>query len=197
MVPSVFKRVADELKQLPGIGPKSAERIIFFLLSTKKERGIALAEAISDLIKRTSACKNCGLVSEYNPCRICSSPNRDRNLICLVKGVQDALSIERSRAFKGLYHVLGGLLPSDGNEEGLNIAGLINRLEGKKEIVFAFESCMEAEQTIALVIDKVKSSGKNQTIFSRMAIGIPIGASLEYVDDDTIRQSLNNRYGLH
>lgn len=196
MVPSVFKRVADELKGLPGIGPKSAERIIFFLLSTKKEKGIRLANAISDLISRTSACKTCGLISEYNPCRICSSPNRDRNLICLVKGVQDALSIERSRAFKGLYHVLGGLLSADGNAEGLNVSGLINRIDGKKEIIFAFESCMEAEQTIRFVVEKIKDAGKSQTLFSRMAIGIPIGASLEYVDDDTIRQSFSNRYGL-
>ena len=104
---SIFRRITNELKELPGIGPKSAERIVFYLLAAGKEKSIRLAHSISDLTRLTSACKKCGLISEYNPCRICSSTKRNHDLICLVRNVQYALIIERSRSYDGVYHVLG------------------------------------------------------------------------------------------
>lgn len=194
---SIFRRVTNELKGLPGIGPKSAERIVFYLLSAGKEKSDRLARSIVDLNCLTSACKKCGLISEYNPCRICSSPHRNQDLICVVKSVQDALIIERSRSYDGVYHVLNAdIVDDDVEEKKWHVESLIRRLGGSKELLFAFESSAESEEIIHFVMKKVKQANKTGVIFSRMAVGIPIGAGLEYVDDDTLRQSVKHRYHL-
>lgn len=213
-----LSRVIRNLKKLPGIGSRSAERIAFHLLEAKKEDVLDFLDSINQLVTRTIYCDNCGLISEQTPCRICSSPTRDHSIICLVKNNQDAIQIERSKSYFGDYHILGGLLSPLNHvyEEDLNITQLLKRIEKQatkaqpvKELIFALEQSTEAEITIQLVEEKILAwerdataakprSGKNLSFtFSRMAVGIPMGMGLQNIDENTLKQSLKRRYPIN
>ena len=199
-MPSVFSQVTNELKRLPGIGSKSAERIVFYLLDQDRERSNRLGRLLIDLTKKNSPCKICGLVSEHNPCKVCSSHKRNKKLICVVRNVQDALIIERSKFYNGVYHVLGGLLSVLNNveEQHLRIGELVDRIVGKEELLFALETGAEADYTIQTIVKRLESSGKKTKVkISKMAVGIPVGTALEYVDEDTLRQSLDGRHSIN
>ena len=189
---SLFNQVLHSLKQFPGVGPKLAERMTFHLLDLSKDEVAFMLKSIKDFRSQTKHCFICGLISEQVPCRVCTSPSRDKSIICVVKNVQDAFTLERSGAYRGLYHVLGGLLsPIDEvTEKDLRIEGLLDRLQGVQELIFALEQNIEAEATIKLLC-KHNQVGKLKT--SRMAIGIPTGTGLEFVDEDTIKKSLLHR----
>ena len=149
-----FSALVKSFKQFPGIGAKSAERMVFHLLDMRREDVNQFTKNVSDFVEKTVHCQHCGLISEQNPCRICSSSMRDRAIICVVKSVQDALIIERSRGFFGLYHVLGGIISplNDVSAEDISIDKLFGRVDDKlKEIIFALEQGVESEATITMI----------------------------------------------
>lgn len=212
---SSFSRAIKSLKKIPGIGGKSAERIVFHLLETERSEVENFIQSLRDLLDKTVFCQNCGLISERSPCRICSSPKRDPNLICVVKNIQDAIHIERSKSYFGQYHILGGLLSPLAHiyEKDLQIDNLLQRVAKQRiwkkmnnpsnpnrtnlEIIFAIEQSSEADVTIELIQEKIyKLTPPPPIIFTRMAVGIPMGTSLEYIDGMTLKQSLDRRYPL-
>lgn len=191
-MPSLFNQILHSFKQFPGVGQRMAERMVFHLLDMPKQDVSFMIKAINDFRTQIRHCNICGLISEYNPCRICTSSKRDKSTICVVKNVQDAFTLEKSGAYNGLYHILGGVLsPIDGvSEKDLSIENLLKRLKGIKELVFALEQNIESEATIKLICHYLE---KNPLTTSRMAIGIPTGTGLEFVDEDTIKKSLLHR----
>lgn len=209
---SSFSQVIKNLKKFPGIGQKSAERITFYFLETDRQEIKQFILSLNHLIEKTIFCNTCGLISEQSPCRICSSSKRNNSIICVVKNIQDAIQIERSQSYQGIYHVLGGLLSPLSNvyEKDLKIDKLLKRIsipkhnnlksnnQTIKEIIFAFEQSIEADATIQLISQKIQLlKYTEKIIFSRMAVGIPIGTGLEFIDQKTLKQSLDNRYSLN
>ncbi len=191
-MPSLFNQALHSLKQFPGVGERMAERMTFYLLDMSQEKLDFMIRSIKDFRSLTKYCSICGLISEQNPCRVCTSSTRDQSIICVVKNIQDAFTLEKSGSYQGLYHVLGGVIsPIDEvTEKDLSINELIKRLKGIKEIVFALEQNIESDATIKLICEHNEI---NQLKVSRMAIGIPAGTGLEYVDGDTIKRSLLHR----
>ena len=189
---SLFNQALHSLKQFPGVGERMAERMTFHLLNMPEEKLNFMLRAIKDFRTLTKYCTICGLISEQNPCRVCASSTRDRSIICIVKNVQDAFTLEKSGSYHGLYHVLGGVIsPIDEiGEKDLSIKELIKRLKGVKEIIFALEQNIESDATIKLICE---NNEIRQLKISRMAVGIPTGTGLEYVDGDTIKRSLLHR----
>ena len=169
-----------------------AERMTFHLLKMDKEEVDFFVTAVKEFKEKIKTCSICGLVSEQNPCRICTSSKRNKKIICIVKNVQDAFLLERSGSYNGLYHVLGGLLsPIEGiGESDLTISGLFRRLDNVEELLFALEENIEAKATIESVRRHLTSQSMK---ISRLAIGIPTGTGLEHIDVDTIKESLLHR----
>ncbi len=190
---SSFNNVIQALKRLPSIGKKSAENIAFYLLESNKREVKLLTQSIEDFIEKTVRCHICGLISEQKPCKICTSSKRSKKSICVVKSIQDALNIERAHAYLGLYHVLGGLISpiNDINEQDISINTLLKRLTYPvDEVIFALEQTIEAEATIKIIRSKFKDK---KIKLSRIAIGIPIGTELEYIDEITLKKALFHR----
>lgn len=186
-------RLISLLKQLPGVGEKTATRLVFHILSSSRDYGRALARAVADVVERVRPCEQCGNLSEISPCQICTDPKRDPNVICVVEKVQDLLAIESTHEYRGLYHVLHGTLsPLDGKgPEQIRIGELLDRLEqGVKEIIVATSSSVEGEATALYIKKRVDSLGIR---VSRIASGIPVGGELEYSDRGTIGRALSGR----
>lgn len=195
--PQSLINLIDQLKTLPGIGPKSAERIAFHILKSNSDLTDKLAQAIIDLKKKIRYCSQCFNLSEKELCNICDDSRRDKNIICVVENPKDIQAIERTRKYSGLYHVLlGKISPLDGiGPERLKIKELINRVEKQKpsEIIIATSSDVEGEAT-ALYLGKIlKPLGIKIT---RIAYGIPVGSSLEFTDEVTLMRSLEGRQEL-
>jgi recombination protein RecR len=184
----------DGLKKMPGIGPKSAERIAFHILRLPHNEAKSLAYSILKVKESIKFCKICGNLSEADSCNICSNQQRDKELICVVEQPTDIISIEKSVAFNGLYHVLGGSLsPLDGvGPENLRISELLARLRTSKikEIIIATDSDSDGETT-ALYLAKVLK--KERVKISRLAYGLPMGSNLEYADQVTLAKALKGR----
>jgi recombination protein RecR len=186
-------RLISLLKQLPGVGEKTATRLVFHILSSSRDYGRALARAVTDVVERVKPCEQCGNLAEISPCQICTDPKRDPSVICVVEKVQDLLAIENTHEYRGLYHVLHGTLsPLDGKgPEQIRIAELLDRLEkGVKEIIVATASSVEGEATALYIKKRVDSLGIR---VSRIASGIPVGGELEYIDRGTIGRALTGR----
>ena len=187
-------RLIEEFHKLPGIGPKSAQRLTYYLLRTPREDGLALAQAIAELRDRTTLCSTCQNVTEHDPCPICADPRRDRSLICVVEEPLDILALERTRSYRGLYHVLHGVIsPVDGvGPEDLKIENLLARLRNGsvREVIMATNPNLEGEATAMYVSRLVTPLGVKVT---RLARGLPMGADLEYADDVTLARALENR----
>jgi recombination protein RecR len=192
-IPS-FARLVAELAKFPGVGNKTATRLAFFLLRQPKSQAEALATAILDLQRNTRFCSICFHITEQDPCSLCSAPGRDKSLLCVVEEPQALLAIERSRSFKGLYHVLhGALSPLDGiGPEDLKIAPLIKRLEqsGVQEIIIATNFTVEGDATALYLAKLIHPLGIRLT---RLAYGIPMGSELEYVDEATVNRAVEGR----
>jgi recombination protein RecR len=192
-IPS-FARLVAELAKFPGVGNKTATRLAFFLLRQPKSQAEALATAILDLQRNTRFCSICFHITEQDPCSLCSAPGRDKSLLCVVEEPQALLAIERSRSFKGLYHVLhGALSPLDGiGPEDLKIAPLIKRLEqsGIQEIIIATNFTVEGDATALYLAKLIHPLGIRLT---RLAYGIPMGSELEYVDEATVNRAVEGR----
>ncbi len=193
MPPSV-ERLIETLSELPGIGPKTASRLTFFLLRAESDLAVRLAEALQDLKERTRFCSVCFNITEEDPCPICSDPGRDRSIVCVVEEPLDVLAIERTEQYNGLYHVLQGTLaPIEGVfAEDLRIAELVQRVRagGVREVILAMNPTSEGDYTAAYLISKLRPLGVRIT---RLGRGLPVGGDLEYADRITLANALEGR----
>ncbi len=187
-------RLIEALHKLPGIGPKSAQRLTYYLLRTSEAEARALAEAVVELKEKIILCSTCQNVTEADPCGICADPARDRSMICVVEEPLDILAMERTHSFRGLYHVLhGAISPMEGvGPEDLKLSELIARLGNGDvhELIMATNPNLEGEATAMYVSRLVSPKGVRVT---RLARGLPMGADLEYADDVTLTRALENR----
>jgi recombination protein RecR len=192
-----LEEVVGLLTRLPGIGRKSALRVAYYLLKTDSSFSQALAAKIRDLKESILFCSTCGSYTESDPCPVCSSPTRDHSLICAVEQPQDVVTIEASREYHGLYHVLGGLIsPLDGvGPEDLRIRELVVRAGagGVAEVVVATNPTVEGDTTALYLKRLLEPTG---VAVSRLATGIPVGGDLEYADRLTLARSLRGRTKL-
>lgn len=189
-----IQRLIDAFSRLPGIGPKGAQRIAFYLLSTSEDEVQDLSEAISEVKAKVRFCDICGNVCESSPCPICADPRRDHSIICVVEEPKDVMSIERTREFRGTYHVLGGAINPMSNigPNDLNIAALLKRLAGEevKEVILALDPNIEGEATTTYLSRLLSPLGITIT---RLASGLPVGSDLEYADEITLGRALSGR----
>ena len=193
--PSAYiERVAKEFSKLPGIGHKSASRIAFYLLKMGKNEVESLAASMIDLKNNIKRCIKCGGISDLDICSICSDSGRDHRTICVVESAKDVINIEATDEFKGIYHVLSGLIsPLDGiGPDDLNISGLINKCgtEALDEVIMALSPTIEGDATTLYLASLISPFGINVT---RIAHGLPVGSDLEYVDCATIAKSIEGR----
>jgi len=189
-----LNKLIEELSKMPGIGPKSAQRIAFYILRSSKEEAKALSQAILDLKEKITHCSICNNITEENPCEICSDSQRDHSIICVVEEPKDVLAFEKSRGYNGVYHVLlGTLSPLDAiGPEELKIKELMERLKKEKplEVILATNPNTNGEMTAMYLAKMIKPLGVKVT---RIAHGIPVGSSIEYVDEETLARSLEGR----
>jgi recombination protein RecR len=189
-----IQELIDELARLPGIGPKSAQRLAFYLVKAEPEEARHLAEAIVQVKERVSFCRECGNVAEGELCRVCRDPSREATLICVVEEPKDAASIEKAGVVRGRYHILGGAIsPLDGiGPEDLRVQELIDRVDrdGVTEVILATNPNLEGNATAMYVAGLLKPLGVR---VSRLASGLPVGGDLEYADEVTLTQALEGR----
>lgn len=192
--PQPVLRLIEALSRLPGIGPKSASRLTYYLLRSQSDEATELAEALKELRERTQFCSTCFNITEESPCPICKSDERDRDAICVVEEPLDVMAIERTREYHGLYHVLHGVIsPMDGiGPEDLRIRELIDRVEmgTVKEIILATNPSLEGENTAMYIQRKIS---KPSIKITRLARGLPMGGDLEYADEVTLARALEGR----
>ncbi len=192
--PESLTRLVERLKTLPGIGQKTAERLAFFVLKSSTEEVKRLAHALTDVKERVKLCSICNSTTEIDPCGICADPGRDHSLICVVEEPHDVFAIERVAEFKGVYHVLMGVLsPLDGvGPEELKIGELAQRIDkgGVKEVIVATNPNSEGEATAMYLGKVLKDKG---VVVSRIARGLPMGGDLEYADEMTLSKALGGR----
>jgi recombination protein RecR len=190
-------RLIDELKHLPGIGQKTAQRLAFHLLRAMPEEALALAEAIRDAKQNIRFCSVCNNITDADPCFYCTSATRNRKSICVVEEPVNIMAIERTRQYGGLYHVLGGSLsPLQGiGPEQLKIRSLIERLKGAgiEEIIIATNPTAEGEATAMYISKLIKPLGVRVT---RIGVGIPVGSDMEYADEVTMLKAMEGRREL-
>jgi recombination protein RecR len=184
----------DELGRLPGVGPKSAQRIAFHIIQSDRVDVTRLAEVLKTVKERVKFCTTCGNISEEDLCKICRDPRRDKTSICVVEESKDVLAIEKTREFKGTYHVLGGAIsPIDGvGPENLRIKELMTRLSETTigEIIIATDPNLEGEATATYLTRLIKPLGIK---VSRLASGLPVGGDLEYADEITLGRAFEGR----
>lgn len=193
---SAIERLTDELSRLPGIGSKTALRLVHHLMKGSKEEPRRIARALVDLADKVRSCEVCGNFSEQEVCEICQSPRRDRSVLCVVEEAFEVSAIERTGGYRGLFHVLGGRLsPLDGiGPDELNVGTLLDRIRESEgvieEVIVATNSSVEGEATSVYLEQEIRPMGPRVT---RLARGIPVGSDLEYVDGTTIAQALAGR----
>ena len=187
-------RLIQEFHKLPGIGPKSAQRLTYYLLRVPQEEALALAQAILEVKEKIAFCSVCQNLTDTDPCLICDNPQRDRSQICVVEEALDTLALERSGSYHGLYHVLHGVIsPMDGvGPEDLKVEELLERLKGGdvSEVILATNPNLEGEATSMHLNRLLRPLGLRVT---RLARGLPTGADLEYADDLTLSRALEGR----
>ena len=192
-LPDPLTRLIEELVRLPGIGPKGAQRLAFHLLKTPRELTDRLIDALRDVKERVTYCSICNNITDADPCAFCSSESRDRHTICVVEEPQNVSAIEKTREFKGLYHVLmGALSPLQGiGPDDLKIKGLLGRMDtGVTEVILATNPNVEGEATAIYLARLLKPLGVKVT---RIAMGVPVGSDLEYADEVTMHKSMEGR----
>ena len=194
MYEGIVQDLIDELGRLPGVGPKGAQRIAFHLLQADPVDVRRLAEVLVEVKAKVQFCRTCFNVSEAEECRICSDPRRDVSVLCVVEEYKDVVAIERTREFKGKYHVLGGAIsPIDGiGPEQLRIRELLARLADDRvtEVILATDPNLEGEATATYLIRQLKPLGLRLT---RLASGLPVGGDLEYADEVTLGRAFVGR----
>ncbi|KFI73562.1 recombination protein RecR [Bifidobacterium minimum] len=189
-----IEHLIDSLARLPGIGPKGAQRIAFHILGTTEQDAQDLADAILEVKAKVRFCDVCGNICESSPCPICSDPRRDHTVICVVEEPKDVMSIERTREFRGVYHVLGGAIdPMAGvGPADLSISELLERLRDGAvvEVILALDPNIEGEATTSYLARLLSPLGITVT---RLASGLPVGGDLEYADEVTLGRALEGR----
>lgn len=192
--PEPIRELLATLNQLPGIGPRSAERIALYLVQSEPAQAQRLADAILESRRRIRHCGICGGLTEADPCRICADAHRDKGLLCVVEQAVDILSVEKAGAFRGKYHVLGGKIsPTNAiGPEDLRIEELEKRLatDGVKEVVLALGTDVEGDATSFYLAQRLKARGARVT---RIAHGLPAGSGLEFADELTLTRALEGR----
>jgi recombination protein RecR len=192
--PESLVRLIDEFKKLPGIGAKSAQRLAFHILRTPRIETERLCEAVRDVKERVTYCSVCNHITDIDPCSICADESRNRRLICVVEEPQNVAVVEKTREFKGLYHVLmGALSPLHGvGPDDLKIKGLLERVHvgGVEEVILATNPTVEGEATAIYLARLLKPLGVRVT---RIATGIPVGSDLEYTDEVTMGKAMEGR----
>ena len=190
-------RLIQELNRLPGIGPKSAQRLAYYLIRLPNEEALALADAISAVKSNILFCNQCQNLTDSSPCSICAEPQRNQEQICIVEDPMDVLALERTHAFRGLYHVLHGVIsPLNGvGPDKLKLKELFNRLtqEDVKELIIATNPTLEGEATAMYI--RRHLAGQELKI-THLARGLPVGGSLEYTDDLTLSRAFQGRQEL-
>jgi len=192
-LPDPLTRLIEELQRLPGIGPKGAQRLAFHILRTPREQAERLVDALRDVKERVTYCSVCNNITDVDPCAFCTGDGRDASIICVVEEPQNVSAIEKSRDFKGTYHVLmGALSPLQGiGPDDLKIKGLLARVNnGVSEIILATNPNVEGEATAIYLARLLKPLGVKVT---RIAMGVPVGSDLEYADEVTMHKALEGR----
>lgn len=197
MLPKAVQNLIDEFSKLPGIGPKTAARLVFYLLKKPKSDIEAFGQAVLKLNQNLKYCKECFSITEDEICNICSDSSRKEEILAVVEEPLDIVAVEKSRGYSGLYHVLGGAIsPIDGiGPEDLRISELLDRLKNNpkiKEVILATNPSLEGEATATYIKSKIDEFG-GETEITRIARGLPVGGDLEYADEITLLQSLEGR----
>lgn len=195
-LPEPLVRLIEELQRLPGIGPKGAQRLAFHLLRTPRELTDRLVDAVRDVKERVTYCSICNNITDADPCVFCSNGARDPHIICVVEEPQNITAIEKTREFKGVYHVLmGALSPLSGiGPDDLKIKGLLSRLaNGVSEVILATNPNVDGEYTAVYLARLLKPLGVKVT---RIAMGLPVGSDLDYADEITMHRALEGRREL-
>src|SRR5919106_1306547 len=196
-LPGALQELIEQFKKLPGIGAKNAQRLAFHVLRTPREDAERLCEAIRDVKDRVTYCSNCNNITDADPCAFCTSPSRDQRLICVVEEPQNVNVVEKTREFRGVYHVLmGALSPLHGvGPDDLKIKGLLTRVGGGAvdEVILATNPTVEGEATALYLARLLKPLGVRVT---RIAMGIPVGSDLEYADEVTMTRAMEGRREL-
>jgi len=192
-LPGPLLRLIEELQSLPGIGPKGAQRLAFHLLKTPREQTERLADAVREVKERVTYCSVCSNITDVDPCAFCSSDKRDHAVICVVEEPQNVTAVEKTREFKGVYHVLmGALSPLQGiGPDDLKIKSLLARVtNGVAEVILATNPNVEGEATAIYLARLLKPLGVKVT---RIAMGVPVGSDLDYADEVTMHKALEGR----
>ena len=196
VTPVPVSKLIDEFSRLPGIGPKTASRLTFYLLRNPADRALSLAQALQELHEKVVFCSICFHIDERDPCSFCTSETRDRATICVVQEPLDVLAIERTREYQGLYHVLqGAIAPAEGiGPEELKIAELVGRIQTSEpnvvEVIIATNPNLEGEATAMYIARQLEGHSVKLT---RLARGLPVGGDLEYADEITLSRALSGR----
>jgi len=199
-LPRAVRELTETFERLPGIGPKSAQRLVFYLLHNPEQKLQEFADRLTALKRETVLCSQCHTVSEHDPCSICDDPNRDRSILCVVEQPLDLVALERSESFNGIYHVLHGSIAPLNNigPDQLFLHDIVNRMEGVEELIFATNPTMEGEATALYIKEFLEQSTKVDTTtitITRIGHGLPIGADIEYADGVTLKRALEGRRG--
>jgi recombination protein RecR len=192
-LPDPLLRLIEELQRLPGVGPKGAQRLAFHILKTPREEADRLLDAVRDVKERVTYCSICNNITDADPCTYCSNSDRDQHLICVVEEPQNVAAVEKTREFKGLYHVLmGAISPLQGiGPDDLKIKSLLARVgNGVSEIILATNPNVEGEATAIYLARLLKPLGVKVT---RIAMGVPVGSDLEYADEVTMHKAMEGR----
>ena len=192
-LPDPLLRLIEELQRLPGVGPKSAQRLAFHILRTPREQAERLVAAVRDVKERVTYCSVCNNITDADPCGYCRSEDRDRHMICVVEEPQNVSAVEKTRDFKGVYHVLmGALSPLQGiGPDDLKIKGLLQRVAaGAREVILATNPNVEGEATAIYLARLLKPLGVKVT---RIAMGVPVGSDLDYADEVTMHKAIEGR----
>lgn len=198
LLPKAVTKLIESFERLPGIGPKSAQRLVFYLLHVPQGEIEQFSAHLMALKSNTVLCSVCKNVAEKDPCSICSDPNRNKSIFCVVENPTDVLSLEQTGSFKGVYHVLHGAIDPLNNigPEELYIDDLLRRVKNQEpkveEIILAMNSNMEGEATAMYLVKNLKSQNPNLKI-TRLAHGLPIGADIEYADEVTLTRAMEGR----
>lgn len=195
--PEPISKLIDSFMKLPGIGPKTAQRLAFYVLNMKEDDVVDFSRSLMEVKRDLQFCSTCGHITDIDPCYICKDKDRDRGVICVVQDTKDVISMEKMREYSGLYHVLhGAISPMDGiGPEDINVPSLIERLKDEEvqEIILATNPNIEGESTAMYISRLVKPAGIKIT---RLAHGLPVGGDLEYADEVTLSKAIEYRTEL-
>ncbi len=199
LLPKSLSRLIESFEKLPGVGPKTAQRLAFYLLHVPQEDLEGFADSLTNLKKNTVLCSLCKNVTEQDPCIICSNPGRTKTLICVVEQPTDVLSIEKTGKFKGVYHVLHGSIDPLNNigPDEIYLADLLKRVSDREdhveEVILAMNPNMEGEATAMYIQKQIDQGSERKIRITRLAHGLPVGADIEYADEVTLSRALEGR----